>query len=204
MSAGGHSGGPDRARVVHKIRGRVRLRISGAKNLPGLLEHIRKALAGMPGVTSVEANPLTGSVVLHYDHPDDESAGRGRFLEWLSDFAEQVDLFTLAESPEYGQVATDLRNESEFLASHSKTATAILDQMGNLNTGFKKVTDNALDLNVALPLGLGALAAATVGLEAGAPLWITLALSAFHSFVSLHTSRQFPVPPGKPGGESKP
>ena len=80
------------------------------------------------------------------------------------------------------------------MPSFYKDAETIFQQVDRLNIGLKKATDNSVDLNVALPLSLGVLSAVTIGLEAGTPIWLTLALSAFHSFVSLHTTRRLPQP----------
>jgi len=180
-----------RAHVIHKISGRVRLRLPHAKNRPSRIEHVRKTLAGMPGVNRVEANPTTGSMLLHYDRAQD--SGDSDFLKNLAEFASKEGLFKLpGDQQEYDQLASDIETEAQLLARRSKTAEAIVDNVEAANILLKRATGNTLDLKIMFPLGLGALSAATLGAEMGTPVWITLALSAFHSFVSLHSTRELP------------
>jgi hypothetical protein len=54
------------AEVVHHVRGRVRLRLPGAKRSPGLLERVRLSILTMPGVIHADAHPLTSSIVVLY------------------------------------------------------------------------------------------------------------------------------------------
>jgi hypothetical protein len=61
---------PSTAEVVHHVRGRLRLRLRGAKQSPGLLERVRLALLRMPEVINAEAPPLTSSIVVLYRSSD--------------------------------------------------------------------------------------------------------------------------------------
>lgn len=191
MENGGQAGKLHRAHVVHKIRGRVRLKLPHAKNRPVHIDSVCKTLAGMPGVDRVEANPVTGSLLLHYDR--DQDAGNNDFMQNLAQFASKEGLFHLPDdTDEYERLASDIEAEAQYLAKRSKTAEAIVDNIEAANIIVKKATDNTLDLKIMFPIGLGVLSAATLGSEAGTPVWMTLALSAFHSFVSLHSTRQLP------------
>lgn len=54
--------------VIHAIPGRMRLRIPSLKGNEDLARPLREHLSSIPGVAHVEANPVTGSVlVVHTD-----------------------------------------------------------------------------------------------------------------------------------------
>ena len=53
--------------LVHHLPGRLRLRSAALKRDACAIEHRRRQLTGISGVTSVEANPSTGSILLKYD-----------------------------------------------------------------------------------------------------------------------------------------
>jgi hypothetical protein len=184
---------PHHAHVVHHIKGRVRIKVPAAKNRPDLIESIRKALEEVRGVNSAEANPLTGSLVLQYD-----PASHPTFVQRLTKLGEETGLFGLVElqDADFNQLATDVRNESEYLATHSKTAAVIINEVKKANIGIKKASDNTVDLNVLVPLGVAVYSALAVGLEAATPLWVTLAIFSFHSFVALHSTDR-PLRPGE-------
>ena len=51
---------------IHDVPGRLRVKSPSFKSGPGL-DAAERALAGTAGVTSVQGNPLTGSLLIHYD-----------------------------------------------------------------------------------------------------------------------------------------
>ena len=53
--------------LVHQLPGRLRLRSVTLKRDARAIEERRRRLAEISGVTSVEANPSTGSLLLNYD-----------------------------------------------------------------------------------------------------------------------------------------
>jgi hypothetical protein len=53
--------------VVHAIPGRLRLKVAKIKGDPALARKAQNALIRVPGVKQVEAQPLTGSVLIHYE-----------------------------------------------------------------------------------------------------------------------------------------
>jgi hypothetical protein len=65
-------------RVVHAIPGRVRLKIISLRDNPELAREIRARLAGLQGIRRVEANPLTGSLLVLYD-PEEITSLAGGF-----------------------------------------------------------------------------------------------------------------------------
>ena len=57
----------DEFTVIHALPGRVRLKVAGIKNNPGLAQEIKQRLSSKAGVSRVQINPITGSVLMHYD-----------------------------------------------------------------------------------------------------------------------------------------
>jgi hypothetical protein len=53
--------------IAHHVPGRLRLRSAALKRNVCASEEARRHLAQIEGVTSVRANPATGSVLLEYD-----------------------------------------------------------------------------------------------------------------------------------------
>ncbi len=57
---------PVKARLVHRIPGRVRLRIEGERPEIGALERMADAIADMPGVRRVDIRTDTGSILIRH------------------------------------------------------------------------------------------------------------------------------------------
>jgi hypothetical protein len=53
--------------IAHHTRGRLRLRIPLAKSNPRLLDQVKSAFSGVPGIDDIELRPATCSVLLFYD-----------------------------------------------------------------------------------------------------------------------------------------
>jgi hypothetical protein len=60
------------ARVVHRIPGRARLRISRARGQAAFLAEAERELASSPLVRRVEVSPVTGSILVFHDGPLEE------------------------------------------------------------------------------------------------------------------------------------
>lgn len=175
------------AHVAHHVRGRIRVRMPKNKRDHATLERVKRSISPMHGVKSVDVNSSTGSVVVNYDA--DQHAD---FPSTLARHAEANNLFTLAPPPvsEVDEMVETIEKEAEFLAEHSETARAIVEFCKGLNQEVKKATNNNLDLQVLLPLGLAAYAFLNLEADVATPLWVTLGLFSFNSFISLH----HPVP----------
>jgi hypothetical protein len=180
---------PHEVQVVHHIQGRMRLKARNAKNRPQILERLRKTLSEVAGVQSSAANTLTGSIVLQYAPTSD-----GQFVERLKALGQQTGLFELTDldTSDRRQSGQDIYTESEYLASPSKTAALVMDGVRRANLEIKKGSGNVVDLNVLVPIGFAISSASVVTLRMGTPLWLTLAMSSFNSFVSLHSQRSNP------------
>ena len=53
---------------VHALPGRLRVKLAAIKKAPAVAEHLEQVLRRERGVVDVVANPVTGSVLVHYDH----------------------------------------------------------------------------------------------------------------------------------------
>lgn len=54
-------------RLVHFLPGRVRLKIAALKGNPVRARQLSDAFTGVPGVSHIECNTLTGSALIQYD-----------------------------------------------------------------------------------------------------------------------------------------
>jgi Heavy metal associated domain 2 len=63
----GHRSRPSVATVVSDIPGRVRFRVDALRDDAARAAAMVRSLQGQPGVCAVCANPVTGTVLVHYD-----------------------------------------------------------------------------------------------------------------------------------------
>jgi len=159
--------------ILHAIPGRLRLRVGDLKRDPESAREIQERIADHPGVRQVEANPATGSVVIHFD----PAAGPpGAFLrqifpehvtaEWEAAPAQALDGFSRGFAPA-GRIAGLFRQ---------------VDRRVEATTG-------GLDLKVLLPVvlfifGMRALLAPKKKLAL--PTWYDLLWFAFGTYVALN------------------
>lgn len=64
----GMQNGSSANRYIHHIPGRLRVRVGALKGNPCAAHKVATMLREVEGVGQVEANTLTGSVLIHYDH----------------------------------------------------------------------------------------------------------------------------------------
>lgn len=169
------------AAVVHHIPGRLRIRLPRENRKPQLLRELRQFVEGLGGVSQVDINPVTGSILVRY-HP--ESHAQMRSL--LQRAEAEPDFYPPPELTDADELADKIEREAEFLASHSEVALEVVNAMKTLNRQIREATGNAVDLKVLLPAGLAVWAFLKAGADVATPLWVTLAIFSFNSFVSLH------------------
>ncbi len=169
------------ATVVHHIPGRLRVRLPRSRRDPRLLGELREFVSGLGGVHQVEINPVTGSILVHY-HPESHE----QIQNLLRADREQSMLDTPPELTEADQLADRIEQEAEFLAAHSELALHVVRIVKNLNRQIREASDNTVDLKVLLPAGLAVWAFFKAGAEVATPLWVTLSIFSFNSFVALH------------------
>ena len=179
-----------RVRTAHRMPGRIRLKLDGSSRKAHDLDDLKRAVASLPGVHEVETNAASGSLVIHYD-PN----LYGKFQRQLQDHGNSTGAFHLdvPEIGEGGDLIKSVEEEADFLAEHSEAARVMVHSFRSLDGLIRRATDNTVDLKVLLPLGLAVYSFVEIGIEAATPLWITLGIFSFNSFVALHSP--------KPGGE---
>lgn len=170
------------AKVVHHIPGRLRVRLPRARGNPALLRQLAEFVKAYGGVREVEINPATGSILVRYDpeSPDEIRALLRETENARSDFD------SIPELGEADELAEKIQKEAEFLAAHSTLAQYVVNTVKALDRDIRVATDNAVDLKVLLPAGLAVWAFLKAGAEVSTPLWVTLAIFSFNSFVALH------------------
>jgi hypothetical protein len=154
------------------------------------LAQIKQSISEMAGVTGVDTNATTGSVLVTYDAKAFE-----QFQDSLAGHAEKDALFSLKppELTETDGIADKIEAEAEFLAEHSALARSLVNVCKQLNDEVKKSTRNMVDLKVLIPLGLAIYTFTRQDPAMSTPLWVTLGIFSFNSFVTLHSQQQ-PLP----------
>jgi hypothetical protein len=168
------------AYVAHQISGRVRLKIPAAKGRPDLLRQIVAAAGSANDIKSVECNPVTGSVVVCY---------APEAYKNLASLGSILGNSTLRVSIEPARPPRGVRSRQARRGQRTEpsvAAKAITSFFTSLDREIREATDNEVDLKVLLPLAVGGLGLFTLRQKATTPLWLTLLIFAFHSFLTLH------------------
>jgi hypothetical protein len=159
--------------IAHQVPGRVRMKIPSAKGNAELLQQISETFAVIPGIEHVTANPLTGSVVLHYD-VDRHHEFHGRLRPGAPP-PTQIDEF-----------ATKIQQEAEYLARNSDSAKAVVDFCKKIDHEIKLATGNMVDLKIMFAVSIIGVMVFEIGATAATPVWVTLAIFAVNHFVEMH------------------
>jgi Heavy metal associated domain 2 len=172
-----------RAYVAHRLPGRVRIAIPDAKRNKRAIQAIKDAVGPMPGIRAVIFNDVAGSVLIHYD-----PSRAAVFEDELRRQGADTGTFEL-ELPEVGELdgpARDPEQDPESSADQSHVAGAIIRTVTNLNDEVRRSTGGAVDLKVLLPATFAFYSFLHRKSGRGTPLWLTLSLFSFNSFVGLH------------------
>jgi len=167
------------AYVHHHIPGRLRIRVPAAKGQEELLRELSSAIAKAPGIGGVEYNPVTGSILIQYspqEHSNLDSLGAGLSASAVPILVKRV---LPAERPSH-----DMRHRR---SRRSLAATKVDLFFRQLDNEIRSATDDELDLKFILPLVVGVLGIFALRYSSTTPLWLTLLIFAFHSFLGLHT-----------------
>ena len=175
------------ARIEHRTRGRIRLKVPHGRVNPIILEAYREAFTAIPGILSVGTKPDSGSIVIHYD-PNRESEFERHFQQTSNEHLEMAK--TARPEDEIDKLAGKIEAEAQFLAAHSNVARATVDFCKTLDRELKLATGNNLDLKIVLAVGLAAYTFLEIGGTAATPMWVTLALFSLNHFVELHTDHR--------------
>jgi hypothetical protein len=172
-----------KVRLEHKVRGRIRMKVPSAKSNPDLLEVYREAFSAIPGIDSVKVKPESGSIIIHYDPRRERE-----FERQFDSYAKQHLTMTAAPEPddEVGRVAKKIEAGAKFLAQRSSVANAIFECCTALDHDLKVLTGNTIDLKIVVAGGLAAYTFLELGVEAGTPMWVTLAIFSLNHFAKMH------------------
>lgn len=125
-----------KAYAAHHIHGRTRFRIPDRRGDPIFLTEVAARVARLPGVTDVDTNPQTGSILVHHS----------------------VSLDTLLDrvlGPEVAEIV-------EFVLSSPPLARRVRADVDAIDQAIRRYTGGEFDLNTVLSLALIAMAALQV------------------------------------------
>ena len=173
-----------KARIEHKVPGRIRMRIPSGKTNPAILEIYKEAFSSIPGITKVKSKPASGNIIIHYDPK--------RQVEFEKQLPVSLALHHLSlaaplPGDEINVLANKIKAEAEFFAERSELAKTTVDLFRNLDLQLKLTTGNTIDLKILLAGGLAAYTFWEIGAEAATPMWVTLALFSLNHFAELHS-----------------
>ncbi|MFZ5453477.1 MAG: HMA2 domain-containing protein [Thermodesulfobacteriota bacterium] len=166
-------------KVVHALPGRVRLKMAAVKGHDEVARQIQQKLAAVPGIRQVEANPVSGSLLVHYDQ---EALQTAEALEPLAGILEEF-------CPEVE--ALSLLSRLSALAAMTESGPGagarLTAGIQTLNTQLGKLT-GGLDLKVLAPLALFlfGLRGLLFGKKKVFPAWHDYFWFAFSTFVMLN------------------
>lgn len=172
--------------ISHRTPGRIRIKIPSAKADPEFLEQARAALSALPGVIEVSSNPLTGSLlVLHLPETqlDLKAAGAGH---------DGISLPFVIDEPPQTASASSHRKHRRRGPRQSMVAHAVAEAVRDVDDAVRDATGNVLDLKVLLPIVAGVLGLTLIGRSRRTPIWLTLMMFAFSSFMTLHDVSEIP------------
>jgi cation transport ATPase len=169
-----------RAYLVHRSKGRVRLRIPKIRHNRNALQHIAERARKVSGVNSADYNPMTGSLLIK--HTPGVLKSIEDLVEAISDSGFPLELVNVLLQE---QGMPDLSEDAQL-------AETVMSFLGNANLAIKQATRNQIDLKVLLPIAALGFGGVSLTRRDGAaslstPLWLTLMLFAFSSFSTLHS-----------------
>ncbi len=181
-----------KARVEHKLPGRIRIKIQTAVNNPEVFKIFTTAFSLIPGITKVTPNFDTGSIVIHYDYKHE-----AEFQHHFKDLCSQHAITIGSDLPgdEISVLANRLEAEADYLAEESELLKATVDFVKYVNNLLKVLTDSRIDLKVVVGAGLAVFTFVKIGAEASTPMWVTLTLFAANHMIELkHETLKSAVP----------
>ncbi len=170
-----------RAYIAHQLPGRIRIRVPEAKRRPALLENLRQVILSAPGVESVDYNSLTGSLLIHYS----PRTGKG-LPAFLSAADGSTAPLLIDPPPESSPPHRKGRTRAPQQKEPSEAAKAVMKFFADLDDFVRSATGNQLDLKVLLPLVVGSAGILLYPQRISTPLWVTLMIFTFSSFLVLH------------------
>lgn len=163
--------------VIHAIPGRLRLKVVPLKNNPSLAQEIQAQIKTLPGISAVEVNPTTGSLLLVFKVSKGQDKRTARFLS--------VILKTISPGLSVQQVLDWLNPAPPSGQSYSYSNTVASFFQG-LNTRVGNAL-GGLDWKVLLPGALFVLGLRGLIAKNGTPpAWYNLLWFALATFMLFH------------------
>ena len=176
--------------VEHRVPGRIRLKIPRARGRRHLLQKYADLLSSSAGVSSVTLTASTGCVVVLYQ-PADEVA----FFDGLDRLcAEEGLVFMAPPAVDEHEAANAVAARTRLLVQHSEFALKTMAFFNEMDLELKIVSDNTIDLNIALVGGLAIFTFMGIGAAASTPMWVTLALYGINHAVRLQSQGLTAIP----------
>jgi hypothetical protein len=166
------------AYVHHHIPGRLRIRVPAAKGQEELLRELSSAIARAPGISAVAYNQVTGSILIQYspnEHRNLDSLDAGLSASAVPVAVKKV---MPAEHPSH--------DRHRRRGRRSLAAMKVDSFFKQLDNEIRDLTDDELDLKFILPVVVAVLGIFSLRHLSTTPLWLTLLIFAFHSFLGLH------------------
>jgi hypothetical protein len=164
--------------------GRIRIKVTGARDDADYFAVVRRLISELSGVESVRVNATSSSIVVAYNPSDLVFRIRLRessaVNEWL-DLTDAGGVFAAMDEA----VATGVR----YLEQHSRLAESVVSTAEQLDTHLRRVSDGYLDLKLLLPLGVAVATSLHKARAKGTPMWMTMGIFAFNAFLNLHRHR---------------
>lgn len=166
-------------RVVHNtLQGRLRVRAEELRGNERILRTSTQELGGLAGISSVETNPITGSILVNYD---------------VALFTEKDLLSHLSQKSGLSLEPADTEpqhlNPSEVKGMElPHIAKAVEEPFRNLNNGLLRVTNGYMDFRYLLPVVLMAYGTSKLVRLGPVPAipWYLLYWWSFRTFVLLN------------------
>lgn len=159
-----------KAHLVHHLPGRLRLKLPEAKGNPELLEDVRLTISAAEGVTQVDVNPTTGSILIQYDETQEPKLGE-RLHRAEPHFAFALEILRTTNNAQAGSFENFIRQ---------------------LRQNIKRETADAIDLKQLFPLSIAAYDLLFVKRSKPTPLWLTLLMFSFSSYIDLNRADPHP------------
>jgi heavy-metal-associated domain-containing protein len=180
-------------RVAHAIPGRIRLKIRALRADPALASRLEDLLVGAAGVRRAEANPVTGSLLVHYDDASEAWRDEAQALvEHLGPVSPKLAAHTMKQALAR---AAESSNGGALLEPHD--VTGFFQSVNDTVTG----SVGGMSLSILVPLVLVLLGVR--GLFASeritVPRWYDLLWFGFAAFVMLNGAG---VPPSRAAEEA--
>lgn len=147
----------------------MRIKVSDKRRNPQEMKRIAEFLNDHPNIQGVEANPITGSILVHHEH-----GALSEFRAILKDLGVLLMSGTTIDLP---------------AGNHEAAGANLVNAIDDLSSRWRLSSWGLLDFRLLVPLGFAALSLRQLlryGLQVEAAPWYVMAYLAIDSFLKLH------------------